>query len=66
MLRYGIDKQGLLVCNVGHPDNPFTAMKRFFLILVFLVPLWLSSCQCSNKPDIGPVEDENASVHSEA
>ena len=32
-------------------------MKRIFLLSCLFAVLSLSSCQCSNKPDIGPVED---------
>ncbi len=33
-------------------------MKRVFVLGTLLLCLSLSSCQCSNKPDIGPVEDD--------
>ena len=32
-------------------------MSRLLLLLAVLAGLGLSSCQCSDKPDIGPVED---------
>jgi hypothetical protein len=34
-------------------------MKRLFAFLALLLAIGFSSCQCSDKPDIGPVEDEN-------
>jgi len=34
-------------------------MKRLFAFLAILLAIGFSSCQCSDKPDIGPVEDEN-------
>jgi hypothetical protein len=33
-------------------------MKRVFVLGTILLCFGLSSCQCSNKPDIGPVEDD--------
>lgn len=40
-------------------------MKRLFAFLAILLAIGFSSCQCSDKPDIGPVEDEDqASVIS--
>jgi hypothetical protein len=40
-------------------------MKRVLLFAVFLLSVGLSSCQCSEKPDVGPVEgdDEQSAVH---
>lgn len=37
-------------------------MKRFLLIASLFACLGLSSCQCSNPPDIGPVEDNDATA----
>ncbi len=34
-------------------------MKRFLLLVLMIVPMFLSSCQCSEKPEIGPVEGES-------
>lgn len=39
-------------------------MTRFLGLLLVAVTLSLGSCQCSNKPDIGPVEEESAAVTS--
>ena len=41
-------------------------MKRVLIFAVLLLSFGLSSCQCANKPDIGPVEDddEQSAVHS--
>lgn len=33
-------------------------MRRLFAFAALLLCFGLSSCQCSEKPDIGPVEDE--------
>ena len=33
-------------------------MKRTLILTVVVLTLGLSSCQCAEKPDIGPVEDE--------
>jgi hypothetical protein len=40
-------------------------MKRILIFAALLLCVGLSSCQCSEKPDIGPVEgdDEQAAVH---
>ena len=32
-------------------------MKRFLILGCLFVCLGFSACQCSNKPDVGPVED---------
>jgi hypothetical protein len=37
-------------------------MKRLLLLTCFLLGLCLSSCQCSDKPPIGPIEDDDAAV----
>ncbi|HMB90673.1 MAG TPA: hypothetical protein VKP65_07490 [Rhodothermales bacterium] len=37
-------------------------MKRFWILGSMLLCLSLSSCQCSNPPDVGPVEDESQAV----
>jgi hypothetical protein len=34
-------------------------MKRFFLFAALLACVSLSSCQCADKPDVGPVEGED-------
>ncbi len=41
-------------------------MKRVAIFGVILLSVGLSSCQCADKPDIGPVEgeDEEAAVQS--
>jgi len=33
-------------------------MKRTLLFLALVLSVGLSSCQCADKPDVGPVEDE--------
>lgn len=38
-------------------------MKRFALLGTLALCLSLSSCQCANKPPIGPVEDESQQAH---
>jgi hypothetical protein len=40
-------------------------MKRALIFVVLVLSVGLSSCQCAEKPDIGPVEgeDEEAAVH---
>jgi hypothetical protein len=37
-------------------------MKRFWILGSMLLCLSLSSCQCSNPPDVGPVEESQAVV----
>ena len=39
-------------------------MKRALIFVVLVLSVGLSSCQCAEKPDIGPVEgeDEEAAV----
>lgn len=37
-------------------------MKRLLTFVALFLVVGLSSCQCSDKPDIGPVEDEDQSV----
>jgi len=37
-------------------------MKRLLAFFALTCCVALSSCQCSDKPDIGPVEDEDQSV----
>ena len=39
-------------------------MKRLLIFAALLICVGLSSCQCAEKPDIGPVEgeDEQATV----
>jgi hypothetical protein len=34
-------------------------MKRLLIVAVVLLCVGLSSCQCANKPDVGPVEGED-------
>jgi hypothetical protein len=40
-------------------------MKRLLIFAAIVLSVGLSSCQCADKPDIGPVEgeDEQAQVH---
>jgi hypothetical protein len=33
-------------------------MRRLLLLATLVLCFGLSSCQCSEKPDVGPVEDE--------
>jgi hypothetical protein len=35
-------------------------MKRLLIFTAIVLTAGLSSCQCSEKPDIGPVEGEDA------
>lgn len=35
-------------------------MKRILIVLAVLLSVGLSSCQCSKKPDVGPVEGEES------
>lgn len=39
-------------------------MKRVLIVVAVLLSVGLSSCQCADKPDVGPVEgeDEEAQV----
>ncbi|GIV61193.1 MAG: hypothetical protein KatS3mg044_0059 [Rhodothermaceae bacterium] len=37
-------------------------MRRILLLMAFIVSAGLSSCQCSDKPPIGPVEGEQTAV----
>jgi hypothetical protein len=41
-------------------------MKRTLLFLALVLSVGLSSCQCADKPDVGPVEDEDAQAHVES
>jgi hypothetical protein len=41
----------------NHP-SPQNIMKRLLLLCGFLLTISLNACQCSWKPDVGPVEDE--------
>ena len=34
-------------------------MKRLLIFAALLLTVGLSSCQCADKPDVGPVEGEN-------
>ncbi len=40
-------------------------MKRLLIFAAIVLCAGLSSCQCANKPDIGPVEgeEEQAQIH---
>jgi hypothetical protein len=37
-------------------------MKRLSLLFLLLLALSIPSCQCSDKPDIGPVEGQTAQI----
>jgi hypothetical protein len=41
-------------------------MKRFLLLTALFLTFGLSSCQCSDKPPIGPVENASAPVAAPA
>lgn len=41
-------------------------MKRVLIFAVLVLSLGLSSCQCSEKPDVGPVEGQEAQVDETA
>lgn len=34
-------------------------MKRVLIFAALVLSVGLSSCQCADKPDIGPVEEDN-------
>jgi hypothetical protein len=34
-------------------------MKRILIVAAVLLSVGLSSCQCADKPDVGPVEGED-------
>jgi len=38
-------------------------MRRLFALTAVIFCFGLSSCQCSEKPDIGPVEEEDGQGH---
>ncbi len=38
-------------------------MKRLLLVVLTILPLFFASCQCSDKPEIGPIEDEASLMH---
>ena len=40
-------------------SNPVLAMKRILIFAALLLTVGLSSCQCADKPDIGPVEGDD-------
>ena len=40
-------------------------MTRTLIFLALVLSVGLSSCQCADKPDVGPVEDEDAQAHVE-
>lgn len=35
-------------------------IRRTLIVLAVCAPLAIAGCQCSDKPDIGPVEDDTA------
>jgi hypothetical protein len=35
-------------------------IRRTLIVLAVCAPLAIAGCQCSDKPDIGPVEDDSA------
>lgn len=37
-------------------------MKSYALLFALLLSITFSACQCSNKPDIGPVEGEDTAL----
>jgi hypothetical protein len=39
-------------------------MKRIAVALAFLFAIGFSSCQCSEKPPVPPVEDDQAAVEA--
>ena len=40
-------------------------MKRTLIFLALVLSFGLSSCQCAEKPDVGPVEGEDTQAHVE-
>ena len=44
------------------PAPNFLYAMRYVMVVCLLLGLGLGACQCSEKPDIGPVEDRDASV----
>ncbi len=44
---------------------PCSLMKRLLFVVAVLLTVGLSSCQCADKPDIGPVEgdEKQSQVH---
>ena len=40
-------------------------MTRTLIFLALLLSVGLSSCQCADKPDVGPVEGEDTQAHVE-
>lgn len=40
-------------------------MKRLLVFVALLLCVGLSSCQCSEKPDVGPVEGEDGEQQSQ-
>jgi len=38
--------------------QPLPPMKRLLLFAALFLTVGLSSCQCADKPDVGPIEDE--------
>jgi hypothetical protein len=40
-------------------------MKRLLVFVALVLCTGLASCQCADKPDVGPVEDEDAQAHVE-
>ena len=41
-------------------------MKRLFILGCLFLCLGLGSCQCSNQPDVGPVEDARVEMMTPA
>lgn len=39
-------------------------LRRTLTLLALCAPLYIGGCQCSEKPDIGPVEDEEAQLQA--
>ena len=44
-------------------DVVFLPMNRSLLFAALLLCASLSSCQCADQPDVGPVEGEDESAH---
>lgn len=45
------------------PTVPSVVMRRILILACLFACFGLSSCQCSDKPDIGPVEDDDGQAH---
>ena len=37
-------------------------MRKYFILSCFLLSLSLNACQCSDKPEIGPIEGASLSL----